>query len=68
MSITVMDLRKETIKTATNFCRVHARLLASVDTIGFQTTEKYSGLDITNVKYNMYTHSRDEMGEVYAVN
>jgi hypothetical protein len=34
--------------------------LASVDVIEFQTTEAYSNLDLTNVKYSTYKQSREE--------
>lgn len=39
-------------------------LLASVDVIEFQTTETYSTLDLTNIKYNMNINSRDEESKV----
>jgi hypothetical protein len=35
-------------------------LLASVDVTEFQTTEAYSNLDLTNVKYSIYKHSTEE--------
>jgi hypothetical protein len=35
-------------------------LFASVGVIELQTTEAYSTLDLTNVKYNVNIHSRDE--------
>jgi hypothetical protein len=34
--------------------------LASVDVIEFQTTEAYSNLDLTNVKYSTYKQSNEE--------
>jgi hypothetical protein len=43
---------------------MRSSLLASADITEFQTAEVYSNLDITNIKYNMYTHSRDEKVEI----
>jgi hypothetical protein len=43
-----------------NFCWMRSSLLASVDVIEFQTTEAYSNLDLTEVKYSTYKHSREE--------
>jgi hypothetical protein len=34
-----------------NFCWMRSSLLASVDVIGFHTTEAYSNLELTKVKY-----------------
>jgi hypothetical protein len=39
---------------------MRSSLLASVDVIEFQTTEAYSNLDLTNVKYSTYKQSREE--------
>jgi hypothetical protein len=35
-------------------------LWTSVDVIEFQTTEAYSNLDLTNVKYSTYKQSKEE--------
>jgi hypothetical protein len=37
-----------------------SRLLASVDVIEFYTTEAYSNLGMTKVKYKTHKHSREE--------
>jgi hypothetical protein len=56
-----MNLRKGTIKIrAANLCYMLSILWASYDVIEFQTTDAYSNIDLTNVEYNMYTHSREE--------
>jgi hypothetical protein len=48
----------KTMTTAdVNFCWMRSSLLASVDVIEFHTTEAYSNLDRTKVKYNTYKHS-----------
>jgi hypothetical protein len=39
---------------------MRSRFLASVDVIEFQTTEAYSNLDLTNVKYSTYKQSKEE--------
>jgi hypothetical protein len=39
---------------------MRSSLLASVDVIEFQTTEAYSNLDLTNVKYSTYKQSRED--------
>jgi hypothetical protein len=36
---------------------MRSRLLASVDVIEFQTTEAYSNLELTNVKYSTYINN-----------
>jgi hypothetical protein len=47
--ITVMDLRKVTIKKrAANLCWMRSSLLASVDVIKFQATDTYSSLGWEN--------------------
>jgi hypothetical protein len=38
---------------------MRSSLLASVDVTEFQTTEAYSSLDLTKVRYSVYKHSRD---------
>jgi hypothetical protein len=38
---------------------MRSSLLASVDTIEFQTTEAYSNLDLTKIKYSTYKHYRE---------
>jgi hypothetical protein len=38
---------------------MRSSLLASVEVMEFQTTEAYSNLDLTKVKYNTYRHSRE---------
>jgi hypothetical protein len=43
---------------------MHSSLLASVVIIEFQTTEAYSSLDLTKVKYNIYRQSREENEKV----
>jgi hypothetical protein len=43
-----------------NFCWMRSSLLASVDVIEFHTTEAYSNLGLTKVKYKTYKHSREE--------
>jgi hypothetical protein len=53
-------MRDKTIKTDANFCRMGSNILASVDVMEFQTTEAYSNLDLTKVKYSIYKHSREE--------
>jgi hypothetical protein len=61
----VIDIRKETLKKrAADFCRMCSSLLAIADIREFETTEVYSSLDITRVKYNMYIHPRDEQEKV----
>jgi hypothetical protein len=54
-----MDMGKETIETA-NYCSMRSSLFASVDVTEFQTTEAYSSLGTTMVKYNIYRHSKVE--------
>jgi hypothetical protein len=49
--------RKTPIETDANFRWMRSSLLASVE---FQTTETYSNLDLTKVKYSTYKHSREE--------
>jgi hypothetical protein len=39
---------------------MRSSLLASVDVIEFHTTEAYSNLGLTKVKYKTYKHSREE--------
>jgi hypothetical protein len=39
---------------------MRSSLLASADAMDIQTAEAYSSLDITDIKFNMYLHSRDE--------
>jgi hypothetical protein len=39
---------------------MRSNLLASVDVIEFQTTEGYSNLYLTDVKYSTYKQCRDE--------
>jgi hypothetical protein len=39
---------------------MRSSFLASVDVIEFQTTEAYSNLNLTNVKYSIYKQSREE--------
>jgi hypothetical protein len=39
---------------------MRSSLLASVEEMEFQTTEAYSNLDLTKVKYSTYKHSREE--------
>jgi hypothetical protein len=39
---------------------MRASLSASLDVKEFQTKNAYSTVDLTNVKYNMNIHSRDE--------
>jgi hypothetical protein len=39
---------------------MRSSFLASVDVIEFQTTEAYSNLDLTNVKYSTCKQSREE--------
>jgi hypothetical protein len=39
---------------------MRSSLLTTVDVIEFQTTEAYSNLDLTNVKYSTYKQSREE--------
>jgi hypothetical protein len=39
---------------------MRSNLLASVGVIEFQTAEAYSSLDLNDVNYNMYRHSKDE--------
>jgi hypothetical protein len=41
-----------------------SRLSASAEAIEFSKTELYSSLDVTTIKYDMYTHSRDEKVKV----
>jgi hypothetical protein len=43
---------------AANFCSMRSSLLALVDVTKFQTTEAYSSLGITMVKYNIYGPSK----------
>jgi hypothetical protein len=43
-----------------NFCWMCSSLLASVDVIEFHTTEAYSNLGLTKVKYKTNKHSREE--------
>jgi hypothetical protein len=37
-----------------------SRVLASADVTEFQTTEAYSNLDLSKVKYSTYKQSREE--------
>jgi hypothetical protein len=39
---------------------MRSSLLASVDVIEFHSTEAYSNLGLTKVKYKTYKHSREE--------
>jgi hypothetical protein len=56
-----MDLGKETIRTeGADFRWMCFTLLASVDITEFITTNAYSSLDLTRVKYNVNIDSRDE--------
>jgi hypothetical protein len=43
---------------------MRSSLLASVDVIEFQTAEAYSNLDLTNVRFSVYKHSREEKQKV----
>jgi hypothetical protein len=47
-------------QTDANFCSLHSSLLIRVDVTEFQTTDAYSNLDLTNVKYSMYVQPREE--------
>jgi hypothetical protein len=39
---------------------MHSSLLASVDVIEFHATQAYSYLGLTEVRYKIYKHSREE--------
>jgi hypothetical protein len=39
---------------------MHSSLLAPVDVIEFHTTEAYSNLGLTKVRYKTYKYSREE--------
>jgi hypothetical protein len=43
---------------------MRSSLLAAVDVIEFHTTEAYSNLGLTKVKYKTYKHSREEKMKV----
>jgi hypothetical protein len=59
--MTVIELRKEAIKTEGRKLLLNAFQFAFVDIIKFQTTDACSTSDLTNVKHNMNMHSRDEL-------
>jgi hypothetical protein len=50
---------------ATYFCWMRFSLLASADVTQFQRTEAYSSFEGSNVKYNKYIHSRDDLHHHY---
>jgi cellobiose-specific phosphotransferase system component IIB len=52
-----MKHKGKTIKTDANFCWMRSSSLASVEVIEFRTTEAYSNLDLTKVKYSTCKHS-----------
>jgi hypothetical protein len=54
------NMREKTIETDVNFCWMYSSMLTSVDVIEFRTTEAYSNLGLTNVKYSTYKQSRGE--------
>jgi hypothetical protein len=43
---------------------MYPSLMESVGAISFQTTEAYSSLDLTKVKYNVHIHSAGEKVKV----
>jgi hypothetical protein len=59
-----MNTRKETKQKSANLYWNRFHLLPSVDVTGFQATEAYSGLELTRVKYNLYSYSKDEKEKV----
>jgi hypothetical protein len=52
-------MKEKRYQTDVNFCWMRSSILASVDVIEFHTTEAYSNLGLTKVKYETYKHSRE---------
>lgn len=59
ISITIMNMVRETIILEGWFCWIRFILLASVYVIEFQIIEGYSSLSVTKVKYTIYRLSKD---------
>jgi hypothetical protein len=57
-SINWIGIGKETFKS--KYCKLCSILFSSVNVTEFRTTVAYSSLDLTAVKYNIYTQSREE--------
>jgi hypothetical protein len=57
---TIKNMREKTTEKEANFCWMRSNVLASVDVREFQTTEPYSNLHLTNVKYSIYKQPREE--------